>query len=219
MEDTLDVVQLWKDLEDNLIPSLGLSAQERALYYHILRHSRLLGRTELHSTVADLAYHAGFSWSTTRDLLRNLARKGCLRIFSRSKAGHVIGVLLPAEILVEAETPVSLYPVGNETSPKARSFREVVLRRDAQKCFYCRRHLHPDNTDLDHVVPQAEGGETSISNLVACCHDCNLLKGTQPAADFLRSLFRSGRLNTAELDDRLAALEALAQAAPGPQSA
>jgi hypothetical protein len=40
--------------------------------------------------------------------------------------------------------------------------------------------------------------------------ECNSHKGEKPAGDFLRSLYRDGRLTTAELTGRLRALEALA---------
>jgi len=63
---------------------------------------------------------------------------------------------------------------------------------------------------LDHVVPRAEHGRNSYRNLVSCCLECNTNKGERPAEDFLRGLYRERRLSTADLTDRLRALEALA---------
>jgi hypothetical protein len=63
---------------------------------------------------------------------------------------------------------------------------------------------------LDHVVPRAQSGSNSYRNLVSCCLECNSRKGETPAGDFLRWLFREGRLTPAELTDRLRALEDLA---------
>ena len=40
--------------------------------------------------------------------------------------------------------------------------------------------------------------------------ECNTRKGDRPAPDFLRTLYRLGRLTPAELDARLRALKALA---------
>jgi hypothetical protein len=40
--------------------------------------------------------------------------------------------------------------------------------------------------------------------------ECNTRKGDRPAPDFLRTLYRSGRLTPAELDARLRALKDLA---------
>jgi hypothetical protein len=40
--------------------------------------------------------------------------------------------------------------------------------------------------------------------------ECNTRKGDRPAPDFLRTLYRQGRLTPAELDGRLRALKDLA---------
>ena len=51
--------------------------------------------------------------------------------------------------------------------------RRGVLRRDAQRCAYCRRSA----TTVDHVLPRSRGGPDSWENLVACCVRCNNTKG------------------------------------------
>ena len=53
-------------------------------------------------------------------------------------------------------------------------------------------------------------GRNSYRNLVSSCLECNSQKGERSAADFLRWLFREGKLTTAELKGQLRALEALA---------
>jgi hypothetical protein len=50
----------------------------------------------------------------------------------------------------------------------------------------------------------------SYRNLVSCCIECNTRKGDRPAPDFLRTLYRQGRLTPAELDARLRAPKDLA---------
>jgi hypothetical protein len=57
----------------------------------------------------------------------------------------------------------------------------------------------------------------SYRNLVSCCIECNTLKGDTPAPDFLRLLYRKGRLTAAELDARLQALKDLAAGKLRPQ--
>jgi len=97
--------------------------------------------------------------------------------------------------------------------------REAIHRRERGRCFYCRRRVHPRSRVLDHVFPRAEinrrqlawRNTNSYRNLVSCCTDCNSQKRARPAADFLRALYRNGRLNPAELAERLAALKALAR--------
>jgi hypothetical protein len=63
---------------------------------------------------------------------------------------------------------------------------------------------------LDHVIPRAKLGPNSYRNLVSCCRECNSRKGERPAADFLRSLYREGRLTGAELIHALQSLNDLA---------
>ena len=63
---------------------------------------------------------------------------------------------------------------------------------------------------LDHVVPRVRFGRNSYRNLVSCCIECNSLKGDRAARDFLRILYRKGRLTAGDLDGRLAALKDLA---------
>jgi hypothetical protein len=67
-------------------------------------------------------------------------------------------------------------------------------------------HVH----GLDHVVPRVRFGRNSYRNLVSSCMECNTRKGDRPAPDFLRTLYRQGRLTPAELDARLRALKDLA---------
>jgi len=54
-------------------------------------------------------------------------------------------------------------------------------------------------------------------NLVSCCLNCNSRKSDLPAADFLRQLFREGRLSAKDLSARLLAVQALAGGKLRPQ--
>lgn len=57
-----------------------------------------------------------------------------------------------------------------------------VLRRDGFRCRYCGKSA-PEGAilEIDHVVPRALGGTDDPTNLVACCGECNMGKGTGPA--------------------------------------
>jgi 5-methylcytosine-specific restriction endonuclease McrA len=67
---------------------------------------------------------------------------------------------------------------------KAR-FREQILKGWDYKCAYCREPLGKSGT-LDHVRPKVKGGETVVSNLVACCLSCNTRKSSSDWADWFR---------------------------------
>jgi hypothetical protein len=67
---------------------------------------------------------------------------------------------------------------------KAR-FRDQILKGWDYKCAYCREHLGKSGT-LDHVRPKSRGGETSTSNLVAACFNCNVRKSSNDWKDWFR---------------------------------
>jgi hypothetical protein len=70
---------------------------------------------------------------------------------------------------------------------------------------------------MDHVVPRAKSGQNSYRNLVSSCLDCNSRKKDLPAGDFLRRLYREGRLSAKDLSARLLAVQALASGKLRPQ--
>lgn len=54
--------------------------------------------------------------------------------------------------------------------------RTNVFLRDRFRCQYCGEETR---LTFDHVVPRSRGGQTSWTNIVAACDDCNLLKGAK----------------------------------------
>jgi hypothetical protein len=57
--------------------------------------------------------------------------------------------------------------------------RDLVRRRAAERCEYCR--LHQDDNELvhhvEHIVAKQHGGSDDPNNLALACHRCNLHKG------------------------------------------
>jgi 5-methylcytosine-specific restriction endonuclease McrA len=214
-----DAELLWKRLEDDLVPRLGLNLAERVVYAHLLRHSPLEGKRQLRFSIIWLARSVGLSNRPARHAVRGLAAKGALRLVERSQAGHLVEVLLPDEVSARPrEGPVSAC-VARRPSRRnleeldflqVSSRREAIHARERGQCFYCLRRFVAGGRVLDHVVPRARGGGNSYRNLVSCCVECNTRKGETAAEDFLRTLFRLRRLTSAELDARLRALDALA---------
>ncbi len=196
-----DAALVWKQLEDDLVPRLGLNLTERVVYAHLLRHSRLAGKRQLRFSIPWLARSVRLSDATTRHAVRSLAAKGALRLVDRTLAGHLVEVLLPDEVHASLEDMDFL---------QVSSRREAIHVRERGLCFYCLRRFVARGRVLDHVVPLVRGGSNSYRNLVSCCVECNSQKGETAAEDFLRSLYRLRRLTSAELEARLRALEALA---------
>jgi HNH endonuclease len=218
-KEKLDAERVWKEFEDVLVPRLALSVVDRAVYSHLLRHSRLEGRRQLRFSIAWLARGARLSGTPTRQAVRRLVERGVLRLTSRSNAGHTVEVRLPEEIQAAQDSGAGQGGDGDagDANLEAADFqrnkavRQAIHARERGFCFYCLRRIEEgEEKTLDHVVPQAEGGGNSYRNLVSCCADCNCSKARQPAGDFLRQHYREGRLTAMELSERIRALEALA---------
>lgn len=78
--------------------------------------------------------------------------------------------------------------------------RFKVLRRCGFRCRYCGRPSTEVRLGIDHVVAVSRRGTNAESNLVACCLDCNIGKGTL-VVDVLGIDFIPWLLQQAERDD------------------
>lgn len=54
--------------------------------------------------------------------------------------------------------------------------RRNVFKRDRYTCQYCNQQPGGDELTIDHVVPRAQGGESSWTNCVLACLACNSRK-------------------------------------------
>ena len=78
--------QLWKQFEDILVPRLRLSVIDRAVYSHLLRHSRLEGKLRLRFSMGRIARGARLGRTATRHAVLRLVDQGALRVVERGKA-------------------------------------------------------------------------------------------------------------------------------------
>ncbi len=215
----VDRVEVWKQFEDLLIPGLRLSVIERAVYSHLLRHSRLEGKPRLKFSIGWCARGAGLSTFSVRKAVRRLAAKGALRLAERSKRGHTIEVRLPEEVrgvrarkIAEGKAERLRGAANLEETDflEKRTLREAIHAREGGHCFYCLRRVTTATRGIDHIIPRARMGRNGYRNLVSSCSECNSRKGERRAEDFLRWLYREGRLQSRELKERLRALEKMA---------
>jgi 5-methylcytosine-specific restriction endonuclease McrA len=210
---------LWMQFEDVLAPRLGLSVKERAVYCYLLRHSILVGKLRLQFAVHALARILGISTGPVRDAVRRLDELGALRVLERSNNGHSVEMRLPEKIRAIRRGRNGTTGAAGERAAaalettdflKTWALRRTIHDREGGTCFYCLRRTRVNVQRLDHVVPRVRFGRNSYRNLVSCCIECNARKGDMAAGDFLRVLYRKGRLTAAELDGRLHALKELA---------
>jgi 5-methylcytosine-specific restriction endonuclease McrA len=208
---------VWKQFEDLLVPRLRLSTTDRAVYSHLLRHSRLEGELRLQFSILWLARGTRLSHNVVRWAVRRLVAQSVLRLVERSKAGHLIEVRLPSEVRAARPRRIARRPLSRTRAfdfedldfLKSPALRRAIHARERGRCFYCLSRVTPSIRCLDHVVPRAEFGDNSCRNLVSCCQACNVHKRDLPAADFLRWIHRQRRLTDPELTARLRALDAL----------
>ena len=221
---------LWMQFEDVLAPRLGLTVKERAVYCYLLRHSLVVGKPRVQFAVIALARTLGLSFGAARQAVRRLDELGALRVLERSKRGHLAEMRVPEKIRairlrkngasiasgavgVGAASAVGEPPASTLEDTdflKSWALRKAIHDRERGACFYCFRRTPGNVRCLDHVVPRVRFGRNCYRNLVSCCIECNTRKGDRAAPDFLRTLYRLGRLTPAELDARLRALKDLA---------
>ena len=60
--------------------------------------------------------------------------------------------------------------------------RRNVFKRDHYTCQYCNQQPGSDELTIDHVVPRSQGGESSWTNCVLACLDCNSRKADRTPA-------------------------------------
>src|SRR5580693_953470 len=89
---------LWIQFEDILVPRLGLTVWDRAVYSYLLRHSLLIGKRRLHFAVMSVAHTLRLSNGPVRQAVRRLDELGALRLLERSKTGHLVEMRLPEQI-------------------------------------------------------------------------------------------------------------------------
>ncbi len=213
----MDWVQLFSDIEDSLFPHFHLSVWERAVYYHLLRNSRVVDQQTVRRSLSQIAVALEISDFKVRDVVRSLNQKGCVEITNRSRTGHTVRVLLPSELnlpVASEDPPVSIDEIDFFAG---RGYVVPLLARESGRCFYCLREVTQETCELDHVSPLASAKDNSFRNIVVSCHECNKLKQDMAADQHLRQLLRSSLLSETEFQERLAAIEALKRGELAPE--
>lgn len=208
-----------EQFQDHLAPRLD--TYEQAIYLYIFRHSRLLGLEEvvigLKSERKRLAFGIGLdgspmSESTAYKKLASLEAKGAIKILGTEHKGRRLRLQTPKEmgILPEAPTSIPQRDLEHLDFFNDPVNRLAILQREGGRCFYTRKKITPENFIVEHVVSRPHGNN-GYRNVVAACREANNRKGNLSAGNFLRSLFRDGFLSDAEFQDRVAALDDLAE--------
>jgi hypothetical protein len=195
-------------LQDALVPELD--SYEQAIYHYLFRHTYLEGKTQsFYSTRrAEIGFGTGDkskkpSMNTRSKKLRSLEAKGFIKIVERSNKGILVELILPDEILSDQKAIEDVKSVDIETIDffTDRKYLTNLLQREDYRCFYTGRKITPENSYLDHVVPQSKGGNNSYRNIVATCFDANSMKNDLSVEEFIRILYKEDIISLNELHE------------------
>jgi hypothetical protein len=195
-----------------VFPQKELSSWERLMLLSLYVSNEFRCGEQFTVTLGRIATLAGASDTSARVYLRSLADKGVIKIDGYDRSGYKVTLVTPMSIpgITNLEQAA---PQGIDLEAidffKDRRFVGALLARQNGICFYSLRRLEERECALDHLVPQARGGDNSYRNIVCCTFEMNTRKGDVAAEDFLRSLYRSGFLSERDFEDRLSTLASI----------
>ncbi len=212
----MDIKRFVEQFQDYLAPKLD--AYEAAIYLYVFRQTHLVGNPDITIGCRSVAKHLPLSirargkrigTTTVFEKLESLKKKGYLEKCGGTR-GTRVRIKLPDEIpgLISEYEPMRTPSLEELDFYEIQENQALIFRREDSRCFYCSLELDEHNRVLDHVFRPK--GDNSYRNLVAACKSCNSQKDNLPAEDFVRHLYRKGRLNEVELEQRLGALQQLA---------
>ena len=129
---------LWIQFEDILVPRLGLTVWDRAVYHYLLRHSLLIGKRRLHFAVMSVAHNLRLSNGPVRQAVRRLDELGALRLLERSKTGHLVEMRLPEHIRALREDDGPPAPTGAEEARRSSKLEAT----DFMSTWALRKTIH-----------------------------------------------------------------------------
>lgn len=107
------------------------------------------------------------------------------RLYSLIEEKHQKGNRHASDVPDRAKPPTAPAANPDRKGPKAEwsrgifaALRDEVIRVHGMTCHLCSKPINaPDDLHIDHVVPWAEGGTTTLQNLRPAHARCNLAKG------------------------------------------
>lgn len=109
---------------------------------------------------------------------------------------HSPSTIFPVPSVIRLRHYIHVRRNRRETTMK----RARVYIRDRYRCQYCGDHRHAKDLTLDHILPRAQGGESTPANLVTACVKCNQRKGNRTPEQARMPLLTSQKLLRLGLD-------------------
>ncbi len=209
--------QTLRDIQDYLAPELD--GWEQMIYHYVFRHTILEGIDTITVPARSVGSRIGKGRDGASELSRNniprklrtLEQKGAIKILGKTTSGTKVQIVLPHDIPGLIRQPAEAAEVDIETIDffTARENRLRIFERDVRKCSYCLKLVADEESTLDHIISQSDGGKHSYKNLVTACFECNSKKHSRGAEEFLRENYRIKLISTAEFEKCLAYIVAV----------
>ncbi|MDD4873469.1 MAG: HNH endonuclease [Dehalococcoidales bacterium] len=179
MKDNLQ--KIIEQFVDFLMPAL--TPYEASLYIFFLRNSHIknnspeirIGKRTIAENISSVRAITT-NYAQVTKLVDGLEGKGCIKIGDTNRDGTLYNIFLPEEIpSVKEKLAITADPVEEDffTNPEKR---KEIFERDKYTCFYCGEKVTPENSTLDHLVPQSKDGKHTKENLKTSCLICNSIK-------------------------------------------
>src|SRR3972149_8920582 len=82
-----------------------------------------------------------------------------------------------------------------------RRYKKRMVKKYGNLCWYCLNEFNVDELTIDHIVPEAIGGESTISNYALACMDCNESKDIMSLNDFIEVSKFENRIKELQEED------------------
>lgn len=199
-----DLQKIIERFVDLLMPEL--TPYEASLYIFFLRNSHIknnlpeirIGKRTISVELGQGIMGDKISYQQISKMLKGLGEKGCIKIGDTNRDGTLYRIFLPEEISsVKEKLAITTEPVEEDyfTDPEKR---KELFERDKYTCFYCGEKVTPENSTLDHLVPQSKDGKHTKKNLKTSCLICNSIKSGksyEEAAPYLLKSIQERRNN------------------------
>jgi len=88
-------------------------------------------------------------------------------------------VIRAANVVFRCPEVIMLTRYDKFPEAKTHFSRRTLYKRDHYTCQYCGCHPGTESLTIDHVVPRSRGGETTWTNTVLACVECNAKKANR----------------------------------------
>lgn len=137
--------------------AVGVVSMDRAI---TLLYSQYKATNDPKALVVDTDDFRTFTWSDWAELKPKEGEKG----------------IISARAVFRVPEVIVLTRYDRLPTHRVTFSRRTIYKRDHYQCQYCGRTPGSEELTIDHIVPRAQGGQTTWTNCVLACLPCNSRK-------------------------------------------